>query len=316
MRLTKKINFNPNVLLLIAVLCLLSFIHHEQLRAKNKPGFQQAAAHFHHVHLNSAHPERTIAFYEHYFGANRINYRNKSKALFTEKSFILIDSVKNAPLSNLGSSLWHIGWSGVDGASEFQWRVQDGIAVQTPLTPLIANSSLPHDTSYYMYFRGPDRELIEVYTGNRNHRFEHVHLLSSNIETTTAWFKNNLGLTPLFSKAIPFYGVQMNIFKVDNVNLILFARQNPPVETAFLTDEIWPKAGLRVTDGTAIDHIAFSYETIEPVMEQMKSSGLPIVRNITTDPALGLTSFFVRGPDGLLVEIVKEKPVPEGIWEK
>jgi len=32
-------------------------------------------------------------------------------------------------------------------------------------------------------------------------------------------------------------------------------------------------------------------------------------------PEYGLTSFFVRGPDGLLVETVVEAPVPEGIWK-
>jgi len=108
----------------------------------------------------------------------------------------------------------------------------------------------------------------------------------------------------------------LHIFHVDNVNLILFAKQTPAVETAFLANEIWQKSGLKATDGTSIDHIGFSYESIEPVMDRMKSSGLTIIRNIATDTTHGLTSFFVRGPDSLLVEIVKEKPVPEGIWEK
>jgi hypothetical protein len=40
-----------------------------------------------------------------------------------------------------------------------------------------------------------------------------------------------------------------------------------------------------------------------------------IVRPIEKSREYGLTSFFVRGPDGLLVEIVAEAPVPEGVWQ-
>ena len=272
------------------------------------------SANFHHVHLRVTNPDTTIAFYEKYFGSVLINYRGKSKALFTERSFILFDSVKPEPPSNIGSSLWHIGWSGVDGNSEFNWRVAQGIEVQTPLTPLIANPSKPKDTSYYMYFSGPSHELIEVYTGNRNHRFEHIHLLASNMEATTNWFRVNLGLITRFPKPINFYGVLMNIFQVDNINIIIFAKPTPDTEISFLTQDVWPKEGFKATDGTSIDHIAFSYESIEPVFKKMKSSGVEIVRNIKTDTAFGLSSFFVRGPDNLLIEIVKEKPVPEGIW--
>ena len=49
-------------------------------------------------------------------------------------------------------------------------------------------------------------------------------------------------------------------------------------------------------------------------MNKMRSSGLDIVHDIKIDPIHGMKSFFVRGPDSLLVEIVEEKLIPEGIW--
>lgn len=70
----------------------------------------------------------------------------------------------------------------------------------------------------------------------------------------------------------------------------------------------------RPTAGSAIDHLAFSFERIEPVLARMKAAGVQIVRDIEIDPEHGLTSFFVLGPDKLLVEVVQERPVPEGIW--
>lgn len=117
------------------------------------------SVHFHHVHLNVTNPATTIGFYQKFFGANTVKYHGLSDALFTEKSFILLSRVAAPPPSNVGTTLWHIGWAGVDGESEFAWRTKEGIGVQTPITPLGPN--------HYMYFWGPDRELIEVYTGSR-----------------------------------------------------------------------------------------------------------------------------------------------------
>jgi catechol 2,3-dioxygenase-like lactoylglutathione lyase family enzyme len=268
------------------------------------PSSQGQPAHFHHVHLNVTDRARTIQFYERFFGANRVRYRDLSDGLFTEKSFILLNVVAQEPPSNLGTSLWHIGWAGVDGASEFEWRRAAGIGVQTPITPLGNN--------FYMYFWGPDRELIEVYTGSRNHRFEHVHLLATDVDATVRWFADHLGLTP--GRTSQALGTTMNTIRVDNVNLIVFAmppRNEPPPD--WLPAGVWDNYP-GVTEGTAIDHIAFAYTDIRPVLERLRTAGVDIVRPIATSEEFGLTSFFVRGPDGLLVEIVQEKPIPEGIW--
>jgi hypothetical protein len=74
-----------------------------------------------------------------------------------------------------------------------------------------------------MYFWGPDRELIEVYTGSKNHRFEHVHLLPTDIDATIAWFRDNFGLEPN-NPPRPFQESEMQVatIRIDNVNLIMF----------------------------------------------------------------------------------------------
>ncbi len=270
------------------------------------------AGHFHHIHLNVTDPSETIQFYRRFFGANSVKYRGVSDALFTEKSFILLNAVEAPPPSHLATSLWHIGWAGVDGPSEFEWRAKAGIEVQTPLTPLGSN--------HFMYFWGPDREVIEVFTGSKNHRFEHVHLLSSDVERTMRWFVDHVGLTPRgptvrwgVSGPTLTGGFSWNLIRVDNVNLIVFGAPGPgDPRPEWLPDEVGDE--FVPTDGTAIDHIAFSYADITPVYERMRDTGVEIVRPIATDPEHGLTSFFVRAPDRLLVEIVQEKPVPDGIW--
>ena len=72
------------------------------------------SAHFHHVHLNVTDPECTLAFYERFFGAVRLRYRGLADALFTERSFLLLNRVDAPPEPSIGSTLWHIGWSGTD----------------------------------------------------------------------------------------------------------------------------------------------------------------------------------------------------------
>jgi len=265
------------------------------------------AARFHHVHLNVTSAERTQEFYETYFGALPVDFRDRSPALFTERSFILLDEVATPPPTNFGTVLWHIGWAGVDGHAEFEWRVREGIEVQTPLTPL--------GQQHYMYFWGPDRELVEIYTGSRNHRFEHVHLLVHDIEATLHWFEAHLGLAP--PGPVRFFPNTVNVasstIRVDNVNLILFTIPAPGDEAPPYFPAAPPEPR-GVTDGTAIDHIAFSYEDIDPVLDRMVAAGVEIVRPIHDDERHGIRSFFVRGPEGLLVEIVQERPIPEGLW--
>lgn len=284
------------------------------LAAGSRPGVAAARsqdtavepAHFHHVHLNVTDVDSTMAWYEKFFGANRIRYRDRSNALFTERSFILMNRVAQAPRDNFGTSLWHIGWAGVDGHSEFEWREREGIGVQTPITPL--------GTNFYMYFWGPSKELVEVYTGSKNHRFEHVHLIPTDIEATIGWFREHFGVEPNGpTRAFRESRMRVNTIRIDNVNLIMFEAPGPGVErNPILPDSVGPH--FAPTDGRAMDHIAFSYADLEPVYERFVDSGVEIVKPIQTSEEFGLKSFFVRGPDGLLVEIVEEDPIPEGIW--
>lgn len=263
---------------------------------------QADSAHFHHVHLNVTDPDSTVAFYETFFGAYPVRYRDRSEALFTERSFILMDEVSRPPPSNLGTALWHIGWAGVDGESEFRWRSREGIDVQTPRTSLGDDS--------YMYFWGPDRELVEIYTGSRNHRFEHLHLVVSNREATRRWFRRHLGLASRGSGG--------GALVTDNVNLILTELAGPDDERpVWYPDGEYPEGSdLGVTDGTAIDHVAFSYSELDPAYRRMRTGGADVVRPPEVSDRHGHRSFFVRAPDGLLVEIVEEDPIPQAIWRE
>jgi catechol 2,3-dioxygenase-like lactoylglutathione lyase family enzyme len=71
----------------------------------------------------------------------------------------------------------------------------------------------------------------------------------------------------------------------------------------------------QTTQGRAIDHLAFSYRDIAPVFERMKSAGVEIVEPPAVREGVGHKSFFVMGPDKVLIEIVEAKPIPDSSWE-
>lgn len=282
--------------------------------SETKSAERDMTAHFHHVRLNVTDIEATSKFYEKFFGATRTSYRGNATSLFTERSFLLLNLVKDPPQTNDGTSLWHIGWSGVDGPSEFKWRTDDGIHVHTPLTkPVLPGID---NKAEVMYFWGPDKEIVEVSTVNRNHRFEHVHLLVSDINAATDWFKTHLGLAPQHERAILFYGVMLNVISVDNVDIVLFARPTPDRYNQFAARKLWPSDGFKPTEGRVINHIAFSYAKAQPALDRMTADGVTIVEGLRKDPRQGHKSFLVRGPDNLLIEIVESKPLPEGVWSE
>lgn len=267
------------------------------------------SANFHHVHLNVTNAEETLEFYQRFFGAIDIEYASTAPALFTERSFILLAPVESAPPWELRSGIWHIGWGGVDVPHEYEWFKAQGVKIHTPLYAL--------RDIHVTYLQGPDDEVIEVNTMG-HHRFAHVHLLAEDVNVTTQWYREHLGVTPrrdyVEKPDLSKVRAWSNGFRVDNVSFVVYGMPNyeprPPWWSDALLTEFEP------TDGRAIDHIAFSYRTIEPVFERLNAAGVEIVHPIRHDPEYNHKSFFIRGPDKVLIEIVESKPIPEGIWEE
>jgi catechol 2,3-dioxygenase-like lactoylglutathione lyase family enzyme len=253
-------------------------------------------AHFHHVRLNVQDLQATADFYQKVFGATPVNFNNRTPGLFTERSFLLMNKVDKPATSNLKTAIWHIGWGGIDGPNEYQWWRSQGVEFYTPVTELGQN--------HYMYLYGPDKEVVEIYTGGKHHRFNHVHILASNPHLTAQWLQNTLELTDTQVRL----GEDRAFVTVDNVQIIIYPN----------TERYRPKEqGETVlpTDDSAIAHIAFSFRDLSAAYQHSQQLQTAIESPIKTSDLHGLPSFFVRAPDGILIEMVEAKPLPEGIWE-
>ncbi len=277
----------------------------------------QDSANFHHIHLNVVDPAKTIDYYEQFFSGVRTKFRNTADAILTDRSFLLLNKVEKPAAWELISAIYHIGWGGVDGPSDFKWRDEEGMKWETPVASL--------GEEHYMYAYGPDKEVVEVWTGFHHHRFGHVHLLAEDVNASKNWYKEHLGLrgpqdTPKpekapegFDQGLVFrYLWASQVSTRNGVTINIFGK--PSEDTV-----VWWNYGglgdLEPTDGRVVDHIAFSYPDIAPVFERMKKNGVEIVRPIEFNEEFQLKSFFVRGPDKVLVEIVEAEPIFAGAKE-
>jgi catechol 2,3-dioxygenase-like lactoylglutathione lyase family enzyme len=267
-------------------------------------------AHFHHVHLNVVDVKKSVDFYAKTFGGVPVKFKDAADAVFTERSFIFFNAVPNAADSSLTSSIWHIGWGGMDVVSEAAWLKKKGVEFQTDPTPLGQN--------FYTYLYGADRELIEIYSGEQNHRFNHVHLLAADVNATATWYADNLGVRiGRRDAAKPANRDQfwVNSIVVDNVTFYVFGKPEGDPPPRWWASQGAAMKALEPTKGRVIDHVAFSYRAIEPVLERMKKAGVTIVEPIAVREPYKIKSFFVQGPDNVLVEIVEAKPIPDGVWQ-
>ena len=73
---------------------------------------------------------------------------------------------------------------------------------------------------------------------------------------------------------------------------------------------------LRNTDDSNLDHIAFSFRDIKAAYRRVRRQGVEIVKPLAVDPEYGFRHFFVRAPNGVLVELVEARPWPDAAWEK
>jgi catechol 2,3-dioxygenase-like lactoylglutathione lyase family enzyme len=252
---------------------------------------------FHHVHLNVSDIAKSGAFYKKTFGVVPVDYAGKTPALMAERSFIFLNQTAAPIPSQLHTGVIHIGWAGVDGPSEFAGLQAQGVEFYTPLTRFL--------TGHFMYLYGPDREVIEIWTVEKHHRLNHIHLLSPDPKMAAEWFaKVTNSASPAEAGAgLPGY------WKVDfgdvSLDILPDTQMFKPRER---TGAIQP------TDGAGIDHLAFSFRDLDAALARVTAAGIPVVRPISQDPAYGVRSFFVRSPDGVLVELVEANPLPDAAW--
>jgi catechol 2,3-dioxygenase-like lactoylglutathione lyase family enzyme len=263
-------------------------------------------AHFHHLHLNSTDPKAAIEFYATKFDAEKASFQGLMDAVWTQKSWILIQEVAAAPPSEVVSTIWHFGWGAEDMKATYQKQLDSGIRFATPLTDI---SDIGGGTQmgrfFYAYVQGPDNSLIELNTANHHH-FGHIHLLSQHPVATGEWYAKHFGVKPRSAAEARMYrGVQIapsSSFMMDDVNFIIY-----PAEYAHNSKMPgWEdRKTFEPTKGRVVDHIGISVENLDDAISKLRKEGV----TVTDEPrsiAGGKVKFaFIEGPDKMRIEIIE-----------
>ena len=214
-----------------------------------------AQTHFHHAHLNSTDPAAAIDFYTTHLSGEKATF-DGSRAVWTQKSWLLFTKVKQPPPSEIVSPLFHIGWGAEDMKAEFERQMKLGTTFQTVLTDGVELFGAgTRDRNFFMYLDGPDHVTIEVQSA-MHHDFMHVHLFSDDPVAAAAWYQQHLGIAARtkLETVRAFRGIPTGpsaSMQLDNVTLLVPDRAcqgalRRPVEGAHrLCDQPGPRARSR-----------------------------------------------------------------------
>lgn len=274
--------------------------------------------HLHHVHLNTADAERSKAFYEAQLAAKRVMLNGVTEALRTDPVLLLLDQRDQAPVAKLPTALQHIGWGSDDPGAWYTAAQSGGVEPDTRGGTLFTTSEMPTigesgsgastfgllgvtppacyptpDKFSYMYVLGPDDERIEVWSG-ADKRLNHLHFTSADTEAAVGWYEKFLGLASV-GRSLLF-----SAFFLDDI--------------LFFVEPIGTASDYEPTDDHVLAHVAFSVTDLDAWLMRAQEQGIEIVAQPAE--AHGFKSFFVRGPDGMLIELVQAQPSQELCLEK
>ncbi len=184
------------------------------------------APHFHHLHLNSTHPEAAIDFYTKQFPSTSKTAFDGAPALKSGNVLILFHKVRTPPALAPQTAIWHFGWHVTDVRANLARYQKDNVKKDNvKLLPLytsdeggsvwvssdtwpgtggvlgltkaqIADAKTkgvqPSGGAGFAYLQGPDGAIIE-YQGNMPaERFNHVHMYWKDPFCAQIWYAQHL----------------------------------------------------------------------------------------------------------------------------
>lgn len=227
---------------------------------------------FGHIHINSADPDRAIAFWTNIMGISTWS-RDSLNGVSTQGVLILI--TRGAPSGpSAGSAIDHIGFK----VPELQPYI-DKLAKTTYKSFQPAGDQLMID--------GPDGVRIELAEDSSMYapiQFDHIHFYATRPNDVQAWYAKLFGARP---------GGE------DQPNTSVVAGAALSVAHA---DSVSPTAG------RAIDHIAFEIKDLESFCQKLAASGIKFDSPYQVLPQLKLSAAFLTDPSGARIELTEGLP--------
>lgn len=257
-------------------------------------------AQFHHVHLNSLQPSTAIGFYTRTFDVTKKTTLAGIEAVQSENMYLLFNKVTKPPATAPDSAIWHFGWGSTDMEADYQKRLAQGVAFQTPITRLASGT-------LFAYMKAPDGALVEI-NSSQTRAFIHVHLYSDAPLCAADWYQKYLGATsrsttqrtgpckvPFAAPSEPLGVIRSpaTTVRIGEINLIIYPRQRP--------------GPLVTTRGHVVDHIAVSYPDVGAELERLRKSGVKVLEELHRFGNSDARAAMIEGPDSIAIELVERK---------
>lgn len=275
-------------------------------------------AHWHHFHVNTTDPAKSIAYYLKHFDAKPGKFAGLQDAVWTQKSWLLFTKVNAKASTKLNTGIWHIGWGAPDPKGEFRRQGDLGNTFFQGLTDISTTNGGTPDRFYFMYVESPDRTLIELNTA-RNDNFGHMHMFAEDPVATGDWYIRFFGVTGrgLSTPTVPARTVRLNTqgrqtgpgssLYFDNVNMIIYPANY--ARTAYPED--WQGISeLQSTRGNVNDHFGVSVPNLDEALAVFRANGVKVTQETReVKDAAGRLLFrfaFIEGPDRVAIELIED----------
>jgi catechol 2,3-dioxygenase-like lactoylglutathione lyase family enzyme len=253
---------------------------------------------FHHVHLNSRDPAKAIDFYTRTFEVTKKTAVAGFDAVQSENIYLLFNKVKEPPLIQPDSAIWHFGWGSTAMESDYQKHLGAGVPFATPMTRL--GSGL-----LFAYMKAPDGALVEINTSNTR-AFIHVHLYSAAPLCAAEWYVKHLGATSRAPRTgpceVPFAAPSEPLgvirspaatVRFGNISLIIYPRQRD--------------GALVSPRHHVVDHIALSVPDVTLALQGLRKSGVKVLQEPHSFGKSKTRAAMIEGPDSIAIELVEMK---------
>lgn len=264
--------------------------------------------HFHHLHFNSTDPAAAIEFYTTRLNGEKTKFAGDD-AVWTGKSWLLFNKISEPPPREIVASIYHLGWGARDIKLAYQHQLDLGTKFETPLGDLAdLLGTGPPGRGYYAYIDGPDHALIEMNGSNADH-FQHIHLLSDDPVSAAEWYEKEFNIPhfgpppsrePLFNKQ----GLQTGPMVFLNIDGVLFAWFPTATAKGLYPNDWKGRIKLASNEGRAIDHFAFSVDSLNETLVRLKTDGVKVL-------STSGRSAFIQGPDNTRIELVEGQAVKQ-----
>lgn len=121
-------------------------------------------------------------------------------------------------------------------------------------------------------------------------RLDHVLVLTDDIEATTAFYRDVLGLEPGERPSLEFPGCWLYLDGVPCVHVAERAAYEAHAASLGMS-----------TSSAPIDHVAFVADDYERVVARLDAAGVEAVKNAV--PGTGLRQLFLSDPNGVRIEL-------------